>query len=128
MKNDSWWAKDFKDFGQHEVEVTPAEDGRAMGYEMTDEYEIMHTDFDTDFMTQAKEFAQMCVNKKRRRQFLEKITTIPDGKLEWARASLKVDYPTKDPEIMMLKEGWGYRGQEQHKIMKRRYKSYVDAL
>lgn len=121
----AWWSKDVKEWGlgDNEVVVTPMEDARGIGYEHHDEYEIMHTDFDEATINTAIEWCKLNDNKKRKRQYLDKITTLPRAKISHAIACAKEDYGVEDDHDAMLKlmaEGWSFEGDETFEAIKRK--------
>jgi len=130
----AWWSKELKELGYEspEIMVTPMEEGRAIGYEHHDEYEVMYTDFDNDYIKTAVEWCALNDNKKRRRTYLDKITSIPRAKISHAIATAKEDYAVEcdsDAINKLLEEGWAFEGDEQFESVKRRrYTQYKSAL
>jgi len=130
----AWWVKELKELGYEEpaVMVTPMEDGRAIGYEHHDEFEVMYSDFDQSVIDNAVAWCKLLDNKKRRRTYLDKITTLPRAKISHAIATAKEDYNVQcDSEAIekLIDEGWAFEGDEQFESVKRRrYNNHKTAL
>jgi len=125
----SWWHESLKTIGYEspEVEVTPEEDGRAFGYEHQDEFEVMYTDYDITTINTAVQYCAMLRDKKRRREYMAKISTLPKAKINTAVASVKVDRPDLssdfDAKAYLVEEGWAFEGDDDYQhIMRKRYR------
>lgn len=133
ITREPWWGKSLKNsgFSPPQVMITPEEDRRGFGYEHQDEFEIMYTDYDADIIATATEFCAMQRNKKCRRDYLEKITTVSKAKVSHAIATAKEDYDLQSDSAamaMLMEEGWAFEGDEVFEDLKRkRYREYIQS-